>query len=174
MSGNHSWPRRYLVAASGAFFVCVALGASRQWPRGDGLAFQLFDLFGTLTGASTSFNYFSPEITSELRARFTLETASGESKSDDLFAGRTLESRLKIHSVIGYMGESLDDPRARRRLAAAWARHLLQKHAEARRVTVVVESLHLPSLQGAGQGERLNWTLLYRGRFTRKTYAANP
>jgi len=147
----------------------VAIGALMlQFPSGNSLA-KMFHGYGKLTGASQGYNYFAPEITSELRARFEIEHANGKVDEGALSPGATREAQLRLNNIIGELGGMVGDEKARQALAARWAARIFQRSPDARTVTVVLESFRLPSLQEFKDRSQTGWELFYRGTFARKT-----
>jgi len=146
----------------------VAIGALMlQFPPESTIA-NLFNGYGKLTGASQGFNYFAPEITSELRARFEIARANGKVDEESLSPGATREAQLRLNTIIGELGGRVGDEKARQALAARWAARIFQRNPDARTVTVVLESFRLPSLQEFKDRSQTGWDLFYRGTFAHK------
>lgn len=148
--------------------ILAGLGATLiQFPPDSSFG-KFFATYGRLTGASQGYNYFAPEIGSELRARFEIKSNDGTVREEFLVPGATREAQLHLSSVVGELGEAVSEQKARQSVTAVWAAKVFQRHPEAKTVTVVVESFRLPSLIDYAQGERTGWDLFYRGTFARK------
>ncbi|NPC52427.1 hypothetical protein HPC50_35785 [Corallococcus exiguus] len=123
--------------------------------------------YGHWTGSSSGFSFFAPGISPAVRVSFDLEGASGEPMHDD-FRSDNGAVNVRIQSM--NLRFSLEE--SRDALARAWAAAMFGRHPDARTVTVRVESLRLPSMEGHQQGAQPLWTEAYRAEFQRRVPAA--
>ena len=125
-------------------------------------------IYGGFTGATGSYGFFSPDVSPELRTRFVLATERGEI-AIPLFPPMNHEAELRVGNLVdaqwefGTTGKALEKNRA---LAASYAGKLLDRHPEARAVTVLVEYFKLPPI-AAGPTPPTTWTPHYQARFER-------
>ncbi|NPC75528.1 MULTISPECIES: hypothetical protein [Corallococcus] len=123
--------------------------------------------YGHWTGSSSGFSFFAPGVSPAVRVSFDLEGASGEQLHDDFRSDNGAVS-VRIHSM--NLRFSLEE--SRDALARAWAAAMFGRHPDAKAVTVRVESLQLPSMEGHMQGSQPLWTEAYRAEFQRRVPAA--
>lgn len=167
-----SW--KHLAAAwFAAHIVCEALFALCPHPAGfwhylPRWTLTPVRLYGAFTGATGSYGFFSPDITPQLRARFMLSTATGEVEVP-LYPPMNHEAALRVSDLVDAQWDFRTDPKAsekNRALAASYAGKVLDRHPEARAVTVLVEYYRLPRLAEGVQPDP-GWQLFYRANFAR-------
>ncbi|RKH15165.1 hypothetical protein D7X74_18890 [Corallococcus sp. CA047B] len=144
-----------LLSAAGALHVPLlkATDAVTPWVQG----------YAQWTGASSGFSFFAPGVSPATRVSFELEGASGERLRDD-FQYDSSAVNVRMHSML--LRFMLPD--SRDALAQAWAAAMFGRHPEARKVTVRVEALRLPSMEAHRGGGQPEWTDAYRAVFERR------
>lgn len=160
--------RRWVWASLGGIhLLLMSLGAMRADLKNPAFT-QFYDFYGWLTGASQAYNYFAPEIGSELRARLEIRGPGPELRHDTLSPGMSREAQLRLNGIVGELGQAIAQPEERQAISAVWAARSFQKYPDAATVTVVLESFRLPSLVEYRRGERTGWDPFYSGTFSRK------
>jgi hypothetical protein len=169
---SFSW-KSLAVAWFAAHLLCETLFALCPHPAGFWHYLPLWSLtpvrlYGAFTGATGSYGFFSPDITPQLRARFVLRTAQGEVEVP-LYPPMNHEAELRVGDLVDAQWEFRTDPKSNeknRALAASYAGKVLDRHPEARAVTVLVEYYPLPRLAD-GLQPLPEWQLFYRASFER-------
>lgn len=159
--------RRFICLLAGAHLVLVGLGASSQVGRlGQGPVARSVQWYGAMTGADAGFNFFAPQVGSEMRVRFDLSDDTGRVWADELTADANQEVRLRIGSMTGLFPAEPEAEPVRLDLAASWAATMFGRHPDAHRVVVWVELYDVPSMADYRAGERPAWVPVYSATFT--------
>jgi hypothetical protein len=145
----------------------TAMGASHFHFR-NRFAHNTAEAYGSFSGSSAGYGYFSPGLDSVLRARFFLTDAQGRTFVDTLEADSNREAALRIGVLVTSIGERLGDERGRRDLTARWAGKMLYRHPDARQVSVLLEDFDLPSLVDYPARPRTGWRYVYRATYAPK------
>jgi hypothetical protein len=152
---------------AGLHILVTAFGATMiQLPR-DNVLIRALYFYGRLSGAAQGFNYFAPEIGSELRAHFQIIKADGTSLDDTFGGTASREAQLRFNNVVGEIAQAIDSEKDRKALAAAWAAKMFNRYPDAKKVNVIIESYKLPSMEGYREGHSTGWLLFYKGIFVR-------
>lgn len=121
--------------------------------------------YQSLSGVLSDYRYFAPAVASDSRAGFLIEQSDGSSLFEPL-ASDELEVARRYRCIVA---SSL---RANRKtqdvLAQSWAAVMLGIHPESTRVTVVIQSYQLPTMDAWAAGAKADWAIHYTGTFSRR------
>jgi hypothetical protein len=164
---NHLW-----LAAAAGHLALVTLGASTLNLRELGLPGRVLDEYGVLSGAASSYGFFTPGITYQLGARFDLVDRDGRSKSASLATGVSHEADIRVGNIIDQFGSAGDDEEdtedLRRSLAASLAGKMFARNPDATAVVVRLETFAPASIEAWRSGDRPRWRPLYTAKFVRQ------
>lgn len=130
-------------------------------------------LYGAFTGASNSYGFFSPDVSPQLRARFSL-AVNGKDVPVPIFPPMNHEAELRVSNLVDAQwdfGRSEKNTAKNRALAASYAGKLLDRHPEASAATVFVEYFSLPPVAQVPRPAS-GWVPNYSARFERAGAAA--
>lgn len=133
-------------------------------------------LYGSVTGGTAGYGFFSPDIAPEVRARFEVVDAAGQRRPVSL-TGANREADLRVGNLVNWqwdlrhLEESLGTNRA---LAASCAGKIFANNPDARRVDVHVEYYDLPRMDRFRAGETPRWVSYYKTSFQRPPAPAAP
>lgn len=151
--------------------VLVTLGASRVSLRELELPGRALDAYGALSGASSSYGFFSPGVGFQLGARFDVIDLEGRAVSASLATGSSHEADIRVGNIIdqfGSLGDDGDDeaaPAVRRSLAASLAGKMFARYPDARAIVVRLETFEPVAMEAFRRGERPRWSPLYTAKF---------
>ncbi|MFB1485306.1 hypothetical protein [Corallococcus sp. RDP092CA] len=118
-----------------------------------------------LSGVLSDYRYFAPAVASDSRTGFLIEQRDGSSLFEPLTSDE-VEVARRYRCIVA------SGLRANRKtqdvLAQSWAAVMLGLHPEATRVTVVIQSYQLPTLEDWAAGARADWAIHYTGTFGRR------
>ena len=108
----------YLAAFALGHLFLVICGAAHSRPVSpDNLLGQIAATYSAVSGADTSYGFFAPKVSPQLRAEFVLTDALGEEWTDDGDWGQNAEAKLRFASSISMVNyEEMRDG-----VAASWA-----------------------------------------------------
>lgn len=124
---------------------------------------QTFRIYNNMAGIFRDYRYFAPSVVGAVRAGYLIETADGR-ESFVPFAAAGREADYRYHAIIL---ACMRNPHTRPAFARSWAALILGRRADARRVTVAVELLDLPSMADYRNGKAPKWSSIYAGTFER-------
>jgi hypothetical protein len=159
--------RLFLLWALGCHLAIVVGGAAQLTSRLHGPAGRLLRFYDALTGAGDSYSFFAPSVGPQLRARFTLSTASGELSEETLESGKSREVGLRLGNLAGTVHIVADRPDLRRAFLGALAANRLGAHPEANAVQVNIEEWVMPTMVEYRLGARPRWNSLHEATFVR-------
>ena len=122
------------------------------------------ETYQNFSGLFRDYSFFAPRVGTDLRAAFLLEFQSGETKVFS-FTSNNREANFRYNNIVV---SSMRDERGRDLFARSWAAKVLGEQTDAKKVTIVVESMDLPKMQEFKQGVQPEWRLVYVGTFDRK------
>jgi hypothetical protein len=157
---------KILTAIAALHLVLVVCGAV-HWPvlPAYSEAGQAVAVVRNYTGSDSSYGFFAPGVSSQIRVRFTLFARDGQQWADELDKGMTQEARLRISSGLHAI---MDDPGRLGDLAPSWAATIFGRHGAAKKVIAIVEYFDVPTMEEYAAGQRPHWVAVYRQEFTRK------
>lgn len=160
--------RRWWWASLGFLHVIlVFVGATQIAVSYSGPLPSVFSFYGALSGADAGFNYFAPEIVSELRTRFFVQKPGQpwtETKWNETAAR---EAQLRIFNVFSLITQVMEDKNTRQLVSASLAGKILGQHEEASQARIVIESVALPSMEDYRNGKRAKWFPFYQATYRR-------
>jgi hypothetical protein len=158
-----------LLLCAAAHLILVTIGASTVSLGGLGFLGSALDRYGALSGASASYVFFAPGVSSQLDVRFDIIDGAGVTTSASLSSGASHEAELRIGNIIDQFGRLGDDEeesvRLRRSLAASLAGKMFARYPEARAVVVRLETFEPVAMDAWRRGERPRWSPLYAVKF---------
>lgn len=158
---------RWIWAGLGILHLVLVVigGFALKPPEAKGLLNDAFEFYGWLSGANLGYNFFAPEIGTELKVRFELDE---DGRADRLEAGSSREAELRIGTLAYLIGDAIEDKAKRQKVAASFAGKVLSRNPDSKKVTVFIETYDLPSMEEYRQGKPLGWSLFYRAAFARR------
>ena len=165
--------RGYLwLAAAAGHLVLVTLGAGSINLGELGLPGRALDEYGSVSGASSGYGFFSPGVGFQLGARFDIVDRGGVATHASLATGTSHEADIRVGNIIDQFGRVEDDEddeegaaRVRRALAASLAGKMFGRHPEAAAVVVRLETFEPVSMEAWRDGQRPRWNPLYTAKF---------
>ena len=159
--------RLLLVGAFGCHLALVVAGAAHvtsrvQAPVGRGLR-----VYDALSGAGDSYSFFAPAVGPELRARFIIRTARGDSFEETLENGKSREVGFRLGNLAGTVYIAAERTDLRRAFLGALAASRFGAHPEAHRVEVIIEEWEMPTMAEYRVGARPRWRSLHEATFVR-------
>jgi hypothetical protein len=151
---------------AGLHLILVVCGAA-GWPvlSSDTAAGHTLRLVRSYTGSDSSYGFFAPGVSLQVRVRFLLSDRAGNQWTEGLDSRMNQEGRLRVGSGVSMAAEF---PEMMPVLAQSWAAAMMGRHPTATKVIAIVEIYELPRLDGYTQGQRPMWVTIYRQEFDRK------
>jgi hypothetical protein len=162
---------RLLLSVAAGHLALVTLGASTVSLGELGLPGRALDAYGALSGASSSYGFFTPGVSFQLGARFDVIDGAGLVTRASLATGASHEADIRVGNIIdqfGTLGDEDDEEgsaQLRRSLAASLAGKMFARHPEASAVVVRLETFEPVSMEAWRSGERPAWKPLYTAKF---------
>lgn len=152
--------RHKIVASLAALHLAlVACGACRETPFDpDTAPGHALRVARGYAGSDSSYGFFAPGVSSQMRVRCVMTDAHGQEWSDTLDGNMTREAQLRVNSGIGIVGEF---PELTRQFGASWAATMFGRHPTAQRVVVLLEIYELPTMDEYRAGSRPEWKTVY-------------
>ena len=117
--------------------------------------------YGRLSGATTRYEYFAPDVPGSPWATFevTEDGEDGERTTlEVLETGVSRDADFRVRLLTTSLLD-VDDEQARRLIAASLAGKMFARHPTAKRVTLRVLTSALPTMAAYRKGARLGWEL---------------
>ena len=152
--------RRAIVVAAAVIHLAIAAAFSTHWATErilPGLIDRPLKLYGAYSGATTHFNFFAPDVSTQARAQFILSRGGVETRRAELLT-ESGEANQRLAMMFTYYGVA----EARPFLVRSWAIHMLNRHPEADSVEVRVEVLEIPKLAEIKAGKAPRWVEVER------------
>jgi hypothetical protein len=128
------------------------------------------ELYGKLSGASSSYGFFAPAVGGQVRARFEVVDAAGNRQPVDLRPGESHEADIRVEGIYGeFMDTGEDAKKLQRSIAASLAGTVFGRHPEAKEVYVRLEELWPVSMAEYRSGRRNEWKFVYQAKFVPNT-----
>jgi hypothetical protein len=143
--------------------VCGAAGWQVLSPKTE--AGHALRLIRTYTGSDSSYAFFAPGVSSQMRARFILIDQNGKEWTDELDSTMGREGKLRAGSGLSMAAEFPDLMRV---FGKSWAATMLGRHPTATKVIALVDIYELPPMVAYTEGYRPEWVQIYREEFNRK------
>jgi hypothetical protein len=156
------WAPVTFVVGHLALVVCGAAGSFPSEERSAPAA-----AYGASTGASNSYGFFAPGVSSMPRVVLIHVNARGERRESMMQEQANREVSLRFGTGVSMFLYS--DSQAQRELASGWAAAALARDPDAQRVTVRVELYAVPTMAEYRAGKRTRWVRYYEGEFARAT-----
>jgi hypothetical protein len=154
----------HLLLAAGFALDMSDAGFMARLPRS---LHPLVRLYGSVTGGTGGYGFFSPDISPQVSARFEMVDAAGARRAVQL----GLENR-ELAIRIGNITDSQWDLRPgkealeiNRSLASSYAGKIFAGEPRARSVDVIVEYYDIPRMEAYRAGARPAWKPYYRATF---------
>lgn len=162
------YPRRYRIwlGISLLHLTAVALGASYLGYSWAGPLAPALDYYGALSGAGSSYGFFAPGISSQLRATFEVIDKAGHRRPVELTTGASAEADLRVGNIIDEFASDAEDPVVfQRSLSSSLAGTVFGRNPDAARVAVKLENYKPVSMVEYRAGARGRWEPLYQATF---------
>src|SRR4051794_5130698 len=149
--------------AAGHLMVVAAGAADGKFASGPSHLGHLIDLYGTVSGADSTFRFFAPDVGSAVRASFIMTDSSGKTWNDSLAHGSSREFNLRVSKALelAYHEDLYLD------LASSCAATMLGRLPTAQQVVVRLEVQAVPTMAEYRLGARPSWEFLYEATFSR-------
>jgi hypothetical protein len=157
--------RSLLLGLGAGHLILVALGAGSVSLRPLGPPGRILDGYSALSGAASTYGFFSPGVDGQLIAHFEVVDAQGRSRDATLETGSSHEADLRVGNIIDQFWHEDDTPGLERVLAASLAGKIFARHPEAREVAVRLEHFEPVSMEAFRGGARPERVPLYEAKF---------
>jgi len=157
---------KILSGLAAAHLVLAAIGASSLNYDELGVAGEMIETYGDLTGAGSGYGFFTGDISSGLRAEFDIDN-DGKMEVARLETAHNREANLRIGNILGVLSRNVEDVKHRQSVAASWAGKMMARYPKAKAVTVRMETLPIPSMEEYAAGKRYDWEPFYIAKFQR-------
>ncbi len=122
----------------------VILGALQIWPSP--ATRSLLALYRGVSGTFTSFNFYAPNITPQLRARFTVQEPAQPPRVLEFEDGLTREEAIRTRNLLALVLKVKDAPGAERSLVASWAAAMFTRYPMATQITAAMDFIDVAPL----------------------------
>jgi hypothetical protein len=125
--------------------------------------------YGDLSGAGSSYGFFSPGVYGQVRAVIDVYDRLGRKTTRSLDAGLNREVDLRLNDIIEqFINEFDDQVKFQRSLAASLAGSIFAHHQDAKKVHVRIEQFTAPSRKDFVAGKVKTWVPAYSAKFIHK------
>lgn len=152
----------------------VAIGAAElELPSGTWWS-RAIDIYGEISGSSSGYGFFSPGVTSQIRASFDIVEKDSTRLTQELKDQSNREVDLRLGDIVEqFLGdEDRQDPMGfQRQLSASLSGAVFAHHEGAKSVTIRLEKFTPVSMEDFRNGMRGQWTPLYSAEFINRRSA---
>lgn len=154
-----------IIGASALHLTLVGLGAAHAWPETGGWFGSLLHVYGSASGASSSYSFFAPGVGPQLRVQLDVADAAGRTSEEALVTGVSREAELRIGNIVGGLWSDWVERDMQRAVAASLAGTVFGRRPYADTVSVRFESFDLPTMEQYLEGQRGEWQSHYQAKF---------
>lgn len=154
----------YLAAFAAFHVILVLCGAAHlQLISVNNLLGKSVATYAACSGADSSYGFFAPRVSPELKAEFVMTDADGQQWTDTTSFAKTKEAKLRFAASISMV--STDE--LRDGVAASWAAAMFGRHPRAVSVEMHVVFQDMPSMEQFREGARPRWQPMFDAKFER-------
>ncbi|MBX2986592.1 MAG: hypothetical protein KF802_01730 [Bdellovibrionaceae bacterium] len=169
MTGTPPGLRTKCWSLGGAFLlIAFSLTGFRQLPEGlPPFVHKTHEVLNALTGAGGSFGFFSPDIGPQLVVKFDVRKGETWHRGISLEEFLPHEVAIRLGNMNRFLGQTYQDERLRRSVAASLATRVFARFPAADEVTLIASAHQIPMLAEYADGRRFQVDEVYRVRFKR-------
>lgn len=127
-------------------------------------------IYQAYTGADSGYDFFAPDVGTQLRASFEVTDQKGEVQSTVFDNPQDKEISLRIGNIVNMFWSEDYDEDTQRALAASWASAISRRYPAAKKVRLRIQEYDLPTIQEYNEGLRPKWNDYYMATFDLATY----
>jgi len=127
---------------------------------------RTISVYSAYTGADGQFEFFAPDVGTQLRAQFDVMGNNGQITTHTLEKKNNSEADLRVGNMINVFWAQGFDQKVQRSIAASWAGKMFGRYPFAKEVVVRIQEYHLPSMDEFKRGNRPYWKDYYIAKFS--------
>lgn len=124
--------------------------------------------YGLVSGASSGYSFFAPDVGSGLRAQFEVYDQNGKLQAtEELERSSNRETTLRLYDLVETLSNEIDEEYSRWLLGRSWAGKVFSRHPSATRLVLHIDTIDVPTMEDYRAGERYDWEPYYSATFKR-------